>query len=130
MVDFASPEWIRLFDDTVRASPALQTATAEVSLTIRQRVTSEDDDTVTAWHIVADHGSVRVHPGPGDHADVTFSCDDETARAIGSGSISVQTAFMIGRLRIGGDTAKLMAHAPAFDGIADVLEGLRAQTTY
>lgn len=129
MVDFATPEWIDAFDDAVRASPTLREATAELALTVRQTVTSGADGDVS-WHIVIDHGSVRVHPGPGDDADVTFTEDDETARAIASGTISVQTAFMVGHLVIGGDTAKLMEYAPAFDGIVDVFDDLRASTNY
>jgi putative sterol carrier protein len=129
MAEFASTEWIQAFDEAVRTSDALRASTADVALTVRQTVTDREGGDA-AWHIVVDHGSVRVHPGPGDHADVTFSSDDETARSIGAGTISVQTAFMIGRLRIGGDTAKLMEHAAAFDGLADLFEELRSSTTY
>lgn len=129
MAAFASPEWISALDQAMGGSQRLREATAEVALTVRQTVTGGAQGDVS-WHIVVDHGSVRVHPGPGDPVDVTFTEDDETARAIASGSISVQTAFMVGRLRIGGDTAKLMEHAPAFDGIADVFDELRATTTY
>jgi putative sterol carrier protein len=129
MADFASPEWISALDEAVRTSATLRESTRDVSLVVRQTLTDRADGDVS-WHIVVDNGSVRVHPGPGEHADVTFTQDDETARAIGAGSISVQTAFMIGRLRIGGDTAKLMEHAAAFDGLADLFDGLRASTTY
>ncbi len=129
MADFASPEWIQAFDDTVRSSDVLRTSTADVALTVRQTVTDRGGGDAV-WHIVVDHGTDRVHPGPGEQADVTFSSDDETARSIGAGTISVQTAFMVGRLRIGGDTALLMEHAAAFDGLADVFEQLRTSTTY
>lgn len=129
MLEFASPEWIRALDDTVRASEALAEATRDVALTIRQTLTDGPSGEVS-WHIVVDHGSVRVLPGPGDHADVTFVQDDETARSIGAGTISAQTAFMIGRLRVGGDTAKLMEHAGAFDELADLFDALRASTRY
>jgi len=129
MADFASPEWIQAFDETVRTSDALRASTADISLVVRQVLSHSTGDDV-AWHIVVDHGTVRVHPGPGEHADVTFTSDDETARAIAAGTISVQTAFMVGRLRIGGDTALLMEHAAAFDGLADVFERLRSSTTY
>ena len=129
MADFASPEWIQALDETVRASPELASTTADISMTVRHTVTDTPDGDVS-WHIVADHGSVRVHPGEGESADVTFTSDNDTARGIGSGTISAQTAFMIGRLRIGGNTALLMEHAPAFNGIADLFEQLRADTRY
>lgn len=129
MADFASPEWIRELDEALRDSDALREATADLALTIRQTIT-EPDGSDRSWHIVADHGDVRAEAGPGDAADVTFTYDDDTARKVGSGAISVQTAFMIGRLRIGGDTAKLMQYAPAFDGMADVFDQLRERTTY
>lgn len=129
MADFASPEWIQELDDTVRGSDQLRRSTGDLDLIVRQTVTDTPSGDVS-WHIIADHGSVRVLPGPGERADVVFTYDDETARQIGSGAISVQTAFMIGRLQIGGDTAKLMEHAPAFDDLADLFEALRARTTY
>lgn len=129
MPEFASPEWIAALDGAVRASESLRDATADVAVTVGYTVTDRPDGDVS-WHVVVDHGTVRVHPGPGDHSDITFTQDDETARSVGSGTISVQTAFMIGRLRIGGDTAKLMEYAPAFDGLADVFDELRASTTY
>lgn len=130
MVAFASPEWISAFDEAVQRSDTLREATRDITLTVRQTLTGGDGGDDVAWRIVIDDGSVRVQPGPGDHADVTFTSDDATGRSIASGQISVQTAFMIGRLRIGGDTAKLMEYAPAFDGLADLFDELRATTTY
>lgn len=130
MADFATPEWIEALDAAVRASESLGAATADLSLVIRQTVTETGDGSDVSWHFVIDRGSVRAHAGPGETADVTFTEDLATARAIASGEISPQTAFMTGRLQIGGDTAKMMEHAAAFDGLADVFEELRADTTY
>lgn len=130
MPAFASPEWIAAFDEAVSSSERLREATASLGLTVRQTLTDPDGGPDTSWHVVVDHGTVHAHAGPGSHADLTFSSDLETARSIAAGTISVQTAFMVGRLVIGGDTAKLMEYAPAFDGLADIFDGLRSATTY
>ncbi len=129
MADFASDAWITAFDESVRASDALRAATADFKLVIRQCVTDGSGGD-RSWHITADHGSVRVDPGPGEHADVIFTQDDATARAVGSGQMSAQAAFMLGKLRIGGDVAKLMEHAGAFDELDDLFDELRASTTF
>lgn len=130
MAEFATPEWIEALDEAVRSSDDLRAVTADLQLTIRQTITDTDEGEPVSWHFVIDRGSVRVHAGPGDHADVTFTEEDGTARAIASGAISPQTAFMTGRLQVGGDTAKMMEHAAAFDGLADIFEALRADTVY
>lgn len=130
MADFATPEWIEALDAAVRDSTELRAATADMELTIRQTITDTAGGGDVSWHFRIDHGTVRVEAGPGDAADVTFTEDDATARAIASGTISPQTAFMTGRLQVGGDTAKMMEYSAAFDGLADIFEALRAETTY
>jgi putative sterol carrier protein len=126
---FSSPEWIAELDRAVADDAALRTASAGVSLVVQQTVTDGPEGD-TAWHVVIDDGEVRVRPGEAAEADVTFRQSYATAAAIGRGEMSAQTAFMVGKLRVGGDVELLMANQSTFDGVADVFGTVRAGTEY
>ena len=129
MARFSSPEWIAELDRAVSTDAALERVSAGVSLVVQQTVTDGPEGD-TAWHVVVDDGTVRVHPGKADRADVTFSQSYETASAIGRGELSAQSAFMIGKLRVGGNVELLMTHQGTFDGVEDVFEAVRAGTEF
>lgn len=147
MATFLSPEWVDALDRAATDSDALATATKGIALTVQQVVTADDapgDGTSAgpgepstrapaghaAWHVVVDHGAVRVRPGVIEHADVTFTQDRATAVKVGRGELSAQAAFMLGKLRVEGDVALLMAHHTAFAGLDDVFAAVRESTTY
>lgn len=135
MATFLSSEWLDELDQAACASQALQSATADISLTVQQVVTggnggNRDTNESTAYHVVVDHGSVRIRPGHADHFDVSFTQDRETATAVGRGDLSAQAAFMLGKLRVGGNVSLLMAHQATFAGIDDVFAEVRDRTTY
>lgn len=129
MPDFLSPEWIAALDVAVSNDERLRAATTGVQITVQQTVTGTPDGDV-CWHVVVDDGSVRVLPGSDDDPDVTFTQDDATARAIGTSALSAQAAFMLGKLRIGGDVARLIEHRKAFDDLEDLFDDVRATTAY
>lgn len=129
MPDFLSPDWIAALDAAVSNDERLRDATADVQITVQQTVTGTPDGDVS-WHVVVDNGTARVLPGPDADADVTFTQDDATARAIGTSALSAQAAFMLGKLRIGGDVAKLIEHRKAFDDLENLFDDLRAATAY
>ena len=95
-----------------------------MSLVVQQTVTDGPEGDA-AWHVVVDDGAVSVRPGEAPEPDVTFRQSYETAAAIGRGELSAQTAFMIGKLRVGGNVELLMTHQGTFDGVEDVFEAVR-----
>lgn len=129
MAPYLSPEWLAEADDAVSRSESLRAATADVALVVQQEVTGGPGGD-TAYHVVVDHGAVSVVPGRAPQPDVTFTEDHATAAAIGRGELSAQAAFMIGKLRVGGDLQRLLTHQDAFSGIDDVFDDLRATTTW
>jgi len=126
---FLSPAWIAELDRQARSDERLQRATAELSLVIQQEVTGGPDGDVT-YQVVLDHGTAAVRAGAEGRPDVTFRQDHATAVAIGSGELSAQAAFMIGKLTVRGDVGALLAHQRAFDGVEDVFATVRAATEY
>lgn len=129
MARYLSPEWIDELDRAASTSASLRAAAADVSLVVQQEVTGGPGGDV-AWHVVLDHGDVAVRPGPAAEADVTFRQDLATAVAISRGEMAAQAAFMVGRLRVGGDGAGLIRHQRALAGIDDVFAAVRAGTEW
>lgn len=129
MPDFLSPEWIDALDAAVSNDPRLTDSTAQMSLVMQQTITGAPTGDVV-WHVVIDDGSAHVLPGPHAAPDITFSEDHATARAIGTGALSAQAAFMLGKLRISGNVAKLIEHRKAFDDLDDLFADVRAATVY
>jgi putative sterol carrier protein len=121
-----SPEWIAALDEAARTSTALREVAAALDLTVQQVVIDDTDE--VAWYVRLRGGEVGVHPGRADVADVTFTQDGATARAIADGDLSAQAAFMAGRLRTGGDLTQLLAHRDALAGLEDVFAEVRSRT--
>ena len=127
---FLSDEWIAALDEAAGADDKLRAATAGVSLVLQQTVTDLPDGDVT-WHVAIDDGMIRILPGTSAlPADVTFSQSFETAKAVATSQLSAQSAFMLGKLRIGGAVAKLIEQRAAFDGLDDLFIEVRSHTTY
>ena len=118
MPEFLSDEWI--------AALAAAAATAEVPATAELAVRQVVDD--VAWTVRVAAGRIAVDQDP--TADVTFTPDRATAAALVRGELATQDAFAGGRLRLGGDLARLLAAADALSGLDAAYAGVRAGTTY
>ena len=129
MPRYLTQEWLDAAQRAVDADTTLAAATADVALTVQQVVTGGPDGDA-AYHVVVDHGTVRVVNGESTDPTVTFMQNWETATAIGRGELSAQGAFMTGLIRVRGDLPKLVEHGSVFGGVDDVFAELRTQTTY
>ncbi len=133
MLSYLSPAWVAALDRAARSHPGLADATRDVALVVEQRVTGGPHGDVS-YHVVFDHGSVSVTPGPaagalaGDAAVVRFTLDHETARDIVRGIGSAQRAFMAGTLQVGGDLRVLLDHQLVLSSLDDVFASVRDQT--
>lgn len=142
-MEHLSPAWIAAFDEVVRSSPTLRAASAGRRVVVQFTVTpgpgstgsggtGADDDPADAvrYALVLDHGDNRVIAGPHPDPDLTLRTDRSTAAAIASHAESAQTAFMAGRLRLGGDVRVLIANQDVLAGIDDCARTLRAETRF
>lgn len=121
---YLSDEWLLAMDDVMKHHAGLATATAETSIVIQNVITGTPTGTVR-YFIWLDHGLSQINAGVKPGADVTFTTDHATARAINGGHESAQTAFMAGRLRIGGDTRVLIANQGALTQLDDLFARVR-----
>lgn len=125
MAPLGSDEWIAALDAAARADDDLREASRGRRVVIGQEVV--DGERRTSWHVVLDDGEVAVRPGPAADADVTFSQDRDVADAVARGEMAARTAFVLGRIRVGGDVSVLLEVAPALAGLGDVFAAVRAE---
>ncbi len=125
MAEMGSDEWIAALDAAARADDDLREASRGRRVVIGQEVV--DGERRNSWHVVLDDGEVAVRPGPADDADVTFSQDRDVAEAVARGEMAARAAFVLGRIRVGGDVSVLLEVAPALAGLGDVFGAVRAE---
>jgi putative sterol carrier protein len=107
----------------LNADPGFQNAIANVDLSVQFDVSGAPGGEVTYYLKVAD-GSATTELGPLKDAEVTVSSDYETSQAISKGELNVQMAFMTGKIKVGGNMAKIMMHQGVLNEYARVLSGL------
>jgi putative sterol carrier protein len=95
-----------------------------------QEVVLHDRGHETTFAIRIADGAVAVEPGRAADADVSFTQDRATAAAIAQGELSAQSAFMAGRLRVGGDLRDVLDRSRELTTVADLFAAARAATTW
>jgi putative sterol carrier protein len=116
--EFLSEEWV----DALGVAASAASVDPAIALTVRQVVGD------ASWTVRVAGGRVSVDRG--EVADVTITTDRETAAALVRGELATQDAFAAGRLRLGGDLAKLLAAADGLSGLDAAYAGVRADTSY
>jgi putative sterol carrier protein len=107
-----SEEWVGELDAALRA---LEPGGA-ADFVVQQELS----DTGSAWHVVIAGGSARAAAGRHPAPDVTLAQDTATAAAINAGTLSAQTAFIDGRLRVRGAVDRLAEVAGVLAALAAV----------
>lgn len=111
MSDFLSDEWIRALDERLGTDPSGAPAHRIV---IQYDIGG--DDGVTTYHLVLGPDGAGATAGPAPDADVTFTMDEATAKAVSAGDLGTQEAFIMGKLDIDGDPAALIDAYRSRDG--------------
>ena len=115
MAETLSDAWIAALDTAAAEHPGLREATTAIALVLEYSTSGGP-----SWHVVFDHGSVRVIAGPADHPDLRFATDPVTARALANGTLDPLRAVIDGDLTLGGDPRLLVEHRAVLDGLGDV----------
>ena len=123
MATFLSEDHFTAAREGLNSDPGFQNAIANVDLSVQFDVSGSPEGEVTYYLAVAD-GSAETSLGPLEGADVTVSSDYETSQAISKGELNVQMAFMTGKIKVGGNMAKIMMHQGVINDYARVLSGL------
>ena len=102
MTDFLSDAWVEALDARYADAPG----SAPDPVTVQYDVSTGDG--VRSYHLVLGPDRDRAIAGPASAPDVTFAMDEDTARAISTGDLSTEEAFITGRLDIDGDPGPLI----------------------
>ena len=123
MVKFLSDEHFAAANEALSNDPGFQNAITGVDLSVQFDVSGTDEGDIAYSLTIAD-GSVSTSLGPLPDADVTVASDYETSKAISKGELNVQMAFMTGKIKVGGNMAKIMMHQSVLNEYARVLSSL------
>ena len=123
MVTFLSDEHFTAATEALNADGGFQNSITGVSLSVQFDVSGAPDGDISYYLNIAD-GAVDTATGPMDSADVTVGSDYETSKDISKGELNVQMAFMSGKIKVGGNMAKIMMHQAVLNDYARVLSGL------
>lgn len=97
-----SDAWVAQLDARYAESPG----SSPEPVTVQYVVATDDGE--RSYHLVMGPDRDRAILGHAESPDVTFSMNEETARAISGGELSTEEAFITGRLDIDGDPGPLI----------------------
>ena len=123
MAQFLSEDHFTAAQEALNADAGFQNAIANVDLAVQFDVSGAPDGDLSYYLKIGD-GTAETASGPLDGADVTVSSDYDTSKAISKGELNVQMAFMTGKIKVGGNMAKIMMHQGVINDYARVLSGL------
>ena len=118
-VKFLSDEWIQQVKERLNASDGFRTGSAGAKATLQQVVSTSEGE--SRYWIVIDHGTVDMGPGDTPSPDATITQDYETAVALAKSEINPVSAFMSGKLKVGGSMMLLMQLQGAFAELPKVM---------
>jgi phage tail tube protein FII len=108
LVDFLSEEWLALGAELGHELPEVPGA----SVRLQQLVTGAPGGDVRYVTVIVDGRTVEQRMGQIDDPDLTVTTSYADALAMHRGELDLNTGFMQGRVKIGGDIAKVFALLP------------------
>jgi putative sterol carrier protein len=125
-VRFLTPDWAAAVASALNSHSGFKTAIGNADLGIAFNVSGAPEGDVT-YYLKTSGGQAELALGSLDNADVTVGSTYETASAISKGELNTQTAFMTGKLKVGGNLAKLMMHQSAINQWAAAVKGIEVE---
>jgi putative sterol carrier protein len=123
LATFLSDEHFAAATEALNSDGGFQNSITGVSLSVQFDVSGTAQGDISYYLNIQD-GTVDTAMGPMEGADVTVGSDFETSKDISKGELNVQMAFMSGKIKVGGNMAKIMMHQAVLNDYARVLSGL------
>jgi len=108
-VQFLSPEWLSEMTVALENHAGFQEAIRGVDMSVQFEVADAPSGD-TGYHLMITPQAVTIALGLREDLDITIRQNYATAAAIMAGDLSVQAAFISGRIKVSGNLAKLMVH--------------------
>lgn len=112
MSQFLSEEWANDVTAAINSHEGFKNAMGVADLGV-QFVTEDGPDGEVSYFLKSSGGTSNMAIGTLEDPDVTVKQSYDTAKAIATGDLNTQTAFMTGKLKVSGNLAKLMMHQAA-----------------
>lgn len=119
MAQFLSDDHFTAAQAALNSDAGFMNAIANVDLSVQFDVSGTPDGDISYYLKVAD-GAAETAPGPLEGVDVTVGSDFDTSKALSKGELNVQMAFMTGKIKVGGNMAKVMMYQGLINEFARV----------
>lgn len=129
MVRYLSLAWIDALSREVAGSSKLAELAKSHDIAVTQVVTDGPEGDVT-YHLRLGGGEASFGAGPADDTDVSMEQSWDTAKAVATGDLNAQEAFLKGLIRLTGNQQKLIESQPVFAALDAVFTKVREQTEY
>lgn len=105
-VPFLSAPWAEAVKAELNADDEFRRASSGQRASIQQVITSDSGE--THYWIVIDDGTIDMGVGDADSPEATITQSYDTAVKLAKSELSVVTAFMTGKVKVGGNMGMLM----------------------
>jgi putative sterol carrier protein len=119
LATFLSEEHMTAATEALNADAGFDGAMTGVGLSLQFEVTDAPAGPV-AYYLSVGDGAATLALGTLDDSDASVASDYETAAAIAKGELNVQMAFMTGKIKVGGNMAKVMMYQSLINEFARV----------
>jgi putative sterol carrier protein len=129
VVRYLSLAWIDALSHAVADSSELAELSNTHKIGVTQIVTDGPEGDVT-YHLCVGDGAASFGAGPADPEDVHMQQSWSTAKAVATGDLNAQEAFIKGLIRLTGNQQKLIESQAVFAALDAVFTSVRAETEY
>ena len=119
MAQFLSEDHMTVGTAALNDDAGFTAAMTNVDLGLQFNVTDAPDGEIDYYLTVGD-GVAVLALGTLEEADASVSSDYETSAAISKGELNVRMAFMTGKIKVGGNMAKVMMYQGLINEFARV----------
>jgi putative sterol carrier protein len=123
VVKFLSADHMTAATEAMNADPGFRSAMTNTELALQFVVKDGPDGDIPYYLDIAD-GAATMALGEHDGAEASVTSDWETAESMAKGDLNVQMAFMTGKIKIGGNMAKIMMNQGLINEFVRVQSGL------
>jgi putative sterol carrier protein len=119
-VKFLSDEWAKALTSILNASDSFRQAAQGHTATIQQVITGPEAET-RYWIRIADQ-SIDMGVGDIENPDATITQSYETAVGLAKSEVSPVTAFMTGKIKVGGNMGLLLGLQGVLTQLPDAMQ--------